>query len=224
MRPDNLQTAVYFGRRLLSNTRSSHRAGAVRQDSGAWMETVELVGSDSWEEVDNIVWDTEVWGDLAAPQGMGHLQEGPHVPGFDSKRAEGEGGARVFPEVVGLGPAGSPKGAGPADRQLQPSRSESARRLLGLQAQTEEVGPPGSIAAVGFSRQLKQEEPNAMRRVPPPPGRLCDYGDPFRMPGQGGCCQACKMAAAKYTDFKDSDLSPGTPCSGVMLHCDATPS
>lgn len=59
-------------------------------------------------------------------------------------------------------------------------------------------------------RRLAQEEPDVRGRRPPPapPKRICDYGDPFRMGAQGGCCQVCKMAAAKYSHYKDSDLSP----------------
>lgn len=74
----------------------------------------------------------------------------------------------------------------------------------------EGVWPPRWSFVV--SRRLQQgEDPDVRnRRPPPPPPRICDYGDPFRMPSQGGCCQACRMAAKKYTHYKDSDLAPST--------------
>eukprot|EP00884_Botryococcus_braunii_P005813 jgi/Botrbrau1/15232/Bobra.0149s0085.1 len=69
---------------------------------------------------------------------------------------------------------------------------------------------PGGPA--GASRHLQQsEEPDVKKRSPPsPPQRLCDYGDPFRKPQEGGCCEACRLAAQKYTHFKDSDLVAST--------------
>jgi hypothetical protein len=58
-------------------------------------------------------------------------------------------------------------------------------------------------------RQL-QQEPNVRTRtgpaVPPPLEPLCLYGDPFRKPGAGGCCQACKQAHIRYNCFRDSDM------------------
>jgi hypothetical protein len=69
------------------------------------------------------------------------------------------------------------------------------------------------------TRKLSQaEDPDVRRRgTPPPPSRVCDYGDPFAKPGQGGCCEACKRAAKKYTHFKDSDLDPGWFLAPLLL-------
>ena len=41
---------------------------------------------------------------------------------------------------------------------------------------------------------------------PTPAPYLCSYGDAFSLPKSGGCCQACRMAAKKYSHYRDSDM------------------
>jgi hypothetical protein len=64
----------------------------------------------------------------------------------------------------------------------------------------------------GASRQLLQEPTPRTRTSssPPPSGKLCSYGDPWRKQGAGGCCEACQRANKAYTHFKDTDMDPST--------------
>eukprot|EP00884_Botryococcus_braunii_P010391 jgi/Botrbrau1/19353/Bobra.0500s0001.2 len=77
------------------------------------------------------------------------------------------------------------------------------------------VGPPALVPVA--LRQLRQTEDidQRSRTRAPPTQRICDQGDPFPKPLQGGCCQACKMAAMKYTHYRDSDLVPAACCLAI---------
>lgn len=100
------------------------------------------------------------------------------------------------------------KGASPLVHSTEQSRAEGvgARSLWGLCA----ACMHGSVP----SRWLQELGSGPRNRTSdgasPPPRRICDYGDPFRMPTYGGCCEACKKAAKIYTHYKDSDLDPST--------------
>jgi hypothetical protein len=98
----------------------------------------------------------------------------------------------------------------PATRStvLRDSRPASVKHVKALQ---------GSRAPV---RQLLQEPDVRTRtlRVPPPAGPVCSYGDPFRKPESGGCCQACKQANIRYNYFRDSDLNSSAPIPVARTH------
>eukprot|EP00884_Botryococcus_braunii_P005814 jgi/Botrbrau1/15233/Bobra.0149s0086.1 len=120
------------------------------------------------------------------------------------------------PAPAARGGPGPGANAGPAESAVQMRAWPTAgQSVWAVGADVTEGGWPLGRAS-GAQRHLQQEEPDVRKRSPPsPPPRLCDFGDPFRMPGQGGCCQACKMAAAKYTHFRDSDLMPMTCCLAI---------
>jgi hypothetical protein len=65
----------------------------------------------------------------------------------------------------------------------------------------------------GPRRGLQQQPDVRTRtgRAPPPPASLCSFGDPYRKPGSGGCCQACRLANARYNYYRESDLDPSAP-------------
>lgn len=81
-----------------------------------------------------------------------------------------------------------------------------AMTRTGRRGVSEEPGLP--VLAMRRLRQSEEPDVRRKRAPPPPPARICDAGDPFAKPGTGGCCQACKMAARKYSHFRDSDLDP----------------
>eukprot|EP00884_Botryococcus_braunii_P008915 jgi/Botrbrau1/18024/Bobra.0062s0016.2 len=96
-------------------------------------------------------------------------------------------------------------------------RKFAAGKIVRVQDETTEqsVGPPALVPVA--LRQLQQAEDvdQGSRKRAPPPQRICDQGDPFPKPLHGGCCQACKMAAKKYTHYKESQLVPNACCLAI---------
>ncbi len=57
-------------------------------------------------------------------------------------------------------------------------------------------------------RQVPEVKSRAAKFSPPPARPLCSFGDPYRKPGTGGCCQACRDSNKRYNFYRDSDLDP----------------
>eukprot|EP00884_Botryococcus_braunii_P008906 jgi/Botrbrau1/18016/Bobra.0062s0009.2 len=114
--------------------------------------------------------------------------------------------------------------AWPPKSTLQQSVAPSSHEALMLGGRAKEAVERITAVLSIASRQLRQAEdvdPRS-RKHSPQTQRICDQGDPFPKPLQGGCCQACKMAAKKYTHYKDSDLVPAACCLAISKNSKET--
>jgi hypothetical protein len=130
-------------------------------------------------------------------------------------------GASVFAEGYGGGPDKPGQGSREMGKQLtRPNSANASRAVEGMWRSC-----AACFRGYGGARQLLQEPTPRTRTTasPPPSGKLCSYGDPWRKQGAGGCCEACQRANKAYTHWKDADLDPSTSRATIACFLDMRP-